>query len=106
MARERRSREWWAKTVSRWRSSGLTAADFAEREDLSVNSLRWWSSEFGRGTRAEHGSSAIEPIELSIAQPASRGNMLEIAVGITVLRCEVGVDVDYLASLVRALRGE
>ena len=104
MARERRSREWWTKTVSRWRSSGLRAADFAEREDVSVNSLRWWSSEVGRGTRAAHGSSAIEPIELSVAEPARRATTLEIAVGVTVLRCEIGADVEYLASLVRALR--
>jgi hypothetical protein len=103
MARARRSRSWWSKTVSRWRSSGLTAAQYASREELSVNSLRWWSSALGRDTRASHGSTAIEPIEIAVA-PTLRSVSLEIAVGGVVLRCDVGTDIDYVASLVRALR--
>jgi hypothetical protein len=104
MARERQSRAWWSNTVTRWRGSGLTAAEFAAREDLSVMSLRWWSSALGRDSRATHGSSGIEPIEISVAT-AGRSSGVEIAVGGAVVRCEVGVDVDYVAALARALRG-
>jgi hypothetical protein len=104
MGRERRSREWWTGTVARWRRSGLTAPEFADREELSLATLRWWSSALQRDTRAEHGSSAIEPIEISVGMRAARGASLEIAVGGAVLRCEVGADVAYVASLVRALR--
>lgn len=43
MASTRRSRAEWALLVARWRRSGLTAAEFAERYDFSVHSLRWWS---------------------------------------------------------------
>jgi hypothetical protein len=67
-------------------------------------SLRWWSSALGRDTRASHGSPGIEPIEISVATTA-RSSGVEIAVGGAVLRCEVGADVDYVAALVRALRG-
>jgi hypothetical protein len=44
----------------------ITGAQFALREDLSVGALRWWSSVLGRGTRAQHGRSPIEPIEIAV----------------------------------------
>jgi hypothetical protein len=82
----------------------LRAADFAAREDLSATTLRWWSSALARATRAEHGSSAIEPIELSVEQVTRQG-WFEIAVGSVVLRFEVGVDVDYVAAVAGAIAG-
>jgi hypothetical protein len=92
--------------VRRWRSSGQTALEFAAQEGLSVGSLRGWSSRLGRVTRAEHGASAIEPIELAVTSAAREawvGAGVEIAVGEATVRCEVGADVTYVASLVRAL---
>jgi len=104
MGRERRSREWWSKTVSQWRRSGLTAPEFAARAGLSRSTLSWWSSELGRSTRASHGATAIEPIEISLSRPVTPG-WVEVAVtGDVVVRCDVGTSVDYVASLVRALR--
>ncbi len=35
-------------------------------EGLSVFSLRWWSSQLARDNRAEQGTSAIEPIEITV----------------------------------------
>lgn len=81
----------------------MSAAEFASREGLSVMTLRGWASKLGRDTRALHGSAAIEPIEVSVAR-ASRGGGFEIAVAGAVVHCEVGADVDYVASLIRALR--
>jgi hypothetical protein len=105
MGREHRSREWWTRTVAQWRRSGLTATDFALQEDLSLSTLRWWSSAVERDTRAQHGSSAIQPIEISVGPEVGRGpgGCVEIAVGRAVVRCEPGVDVAYVAALVRAL---
>jgi hypothetical protein len=100
----RKSRSWWTGTVARWRRSGLTAAEFASREGLTVSSLRFWSSLLGRGTRAEHGSSAIEPIEITVPARAI-GSSVEVAVGDVVIRCEQGADVTYIAALARALAG-
>ena len=93
--------------MARWRKSGLTGAEFALREDLSVASLRWWSSQLGRDTRAEHGQSTIEPIEIAV-RPLARGHtggVVEVAVGEAVIRCEPGVDVAYITALARALAG-
>ncbi len=38
----RRNRAWWTDTVVRRRGSGMTQADFARREKINVNTLRWW----------------------------------------------------------------
>jgi hypothetical protein len=107
MARARQSRAWWTSTVARWRKSGLTGAQFALREDLSVGALRWWSSILGRDTRAQHGGSAIEPIEIAVPTPprGMTGAMVEVAVGDAIIRCELGADIAYIAALARALAG-
>ena len=90
--------------MSRWRRSGQTAAEFAARERVEVGTLRWWSSQLGRDTRAEHGAATLVPLEVAVSSAVSRELTLEIAVGDAVVRCEVGADVRYIAALVRALR--
>jgi hypothetical protein len=104
MARMRQPRAWWSKTVARWKSSGVTAEEFGRREGLSAGTLRWWSYALKRDTRAEHGSSAMEPIEIAVL-PTMRGGLLEVVAGGAVVRFESGADVAYVASLVRALLG-
>jgi len=91
MAQARQTRSWWTGTVAQWRRSGLTAAQFAVREGLSVSSLRWWSSALGRGSRAsEHGgrAPAIQAIDLAVPSGALRASdrVVEVAVGNVVTR--------------------
>jgi hypothetical protein len=107
MAQARQTRSWWTTTVARWRKSGQTAAEFASREGLSVGSLRWWSSELGRDTRASrHGSGAIEAIEIAVPNSGrAASGVLEITVADAVVRFDTSVGVAYVASLVRALAG-
>jgi len=105
MRNERRSREWWSKTVSRWRRSGLTGREFATQEGLAPSTLAWWSSTLSRDTRAAHGLSTIEPIEIVVQPTPVEARPIEIAVAGSVVRCEVGTSVEYVASLVRALGG-
>lgn len=112
MARSARCRSWWRSTVARWKKSGLTAREFAAREDLSQSTLRWWSSVLNRGTRAQRGSSAtqeptgtaIVPIEIEVprSSPVSR-TRVQIAVGDVVVSAEVGTDPEYLGALCTAL---
>lgn len=107
MVAKARSQSWWQRTVSRWKSSGLTAREFAAREGLSAGTLLWWSSRLRRGTRAERGSvtsGAIAPIEIALARGA-RTSHVEVAIEGAVLRVEVGADVEYVATLVKHLRG-
>jgi transposase len=66
MASVRRSRAEWAVLVGRWRRSGLTAAEFAERYDFSVHSLRWWSWKL-----ASEGEETAEFVPVEVAEPVS-----------------------------------
>jgi hypothetical protein len=107
MATKRRARAWWQGAVTRWRGSGLSAAQFAKREGVRASTLVWWSSQLSRGTRAEHGASAPAPIEIAVDEVTtlSTSRFVEVAVGSAVIRCAVGTDAVYVAALVRALRG-
>lgn len=44
---ERRSREDWTAEVSRWRRSGLGAAQYAAERGLKKSTLLWWSCQLG-----------------------------------------------------------
>jgi len=48
-------------------------------------------------------------VPIEIAVPGNRGeagsSVFEVVVGDAVVRCDVGTDVEYVASLVRTLRG-
>ena len=93
--------------MARWRRSGQTASEFASRHGLQVGTLRWWSSRLGRDTRAGHGSAEIVPIEIAVPRGSgeARASVFEVVFGDAVVRCDVGTDVEYVASLVRTLRG-
>jgi len=106
MARKRRTEAWWREAVARWRRSGRTASEFAEREGCSPNTLRWWSSRLGRDTRAKHGAAAVRPIEIAVHDGVTRSgsSVFEVVVGDALVRCDVGTDVRYVAELVRTLR--
>jgi hypothetical protein len=107
MARKRRTEAWWRDAVARWRRSGKTASEFAEREGYSANTLRWWSSRLGRDTRAAHGPPAVTPIEIAVSDGVTRvgPSVFEVVIGDALVRCDVGTDVRYVAELVRTLRG-
>jgi transposase len=109
MATERRTRIWWQAAVARWKRSGLSAREFAEREDVSARTLAWWSSTLRRATRVSRGQSQLvplAPIEIEvprIANTISRISHVEIAVSGVIVRVEVGTDVHYVGALVAAL---
>jgi hypothetical protein len=104
MTKRRRTRAWWIETVQRWRRSGLTAGQFAQRESVEERTLRWWSSQLSRDTRAKHGLAGGEPLEIAISEATSAGGGgVEIIAGEVVVRCAPGADATYVAALVRAL---
>lgn len=91
--------------MERWRGSGLTAGQYAKREGVEERTLRWWSSQLKRDTRAEHGLSGGVPLEIAISEAAATagGGGVEIVAGDVVVRCAPGADATYVAALVRAL---
>ena len=106
MKRERRSKEWWAATVARWRRSNASASAFAESADVNEATLRWWATQLSRGSRAEHGL-AVRPIEIAVPAAGvavSASETIDIVVGHATLRVRVGTNVDYVAALVMAMQ--
>ena len=63
-----------------WRRSGLTAREYAEREGLQANTLRWWASALER-------RAAAEPKFVEVVLPAATvEGRIELVVGTRVVR--------------------
>lgn len=50
---ERTSRATWSKRVERWKESGLSAEEFAEKAGLRATTLTWWKWRLGADERAK-----------------------------------------------------
>lgn len=92
---ERRNREFWRAQVASWRASGLTAPEFARRENLVLGTLRGWAWKLGRVE-----SSGV--IELISARPTARVSV-EIVVGEIAIRLE-DASAELIGAVVRELR--
>lgn len=105
MAQKRRSRAWWSKTVERYKGSGLSARQFAEREGLAAGTLGWWSSQLRRGTRAQRGAEGAVPLEVQLPRPAATvlGTAITIEAHGAVVRLAAGTDPEYVAAIVHYL---
>ncbi len=68
------TRETWAARVGKWRASGLTAREFAQREGLNESTLRWWSSRLGRDVR----SVAVSPLTFVEMTGAARPEPIDV----------------------------
>jgi hypothetical protein len=90
----------WAERVGAWRSSGLSASEFAAGQGYEASSLRWWASRLRR-----EGPLRLVPV---VARPSSSS---EMAVGVVVevggarTRVSDGFDGALLSQVVRALGG-
>ena len=102
----------WKDRVRRWKSSGMTAQEFAAREGVSANRLHTWSGRLQRlGVPFEdvvqlEPSSALLPVVLREARPTrgeEAGLAFEFANG-EVLRFAAGANPEHVARIVRALR--
>lgn len=103
----------WAKRVERWKSSGLTAKEFAQEMGYSAKSLMSWSWRL----RREHRGQALaksnrkrEPddpfaaaswVELT---PTDRAASVEVAVGDYTVRIDHGFDAALLREVLAVLR--
>lgn len=93
------TRETWAARVRLWKRSGLTAAEFAEREGLNAGTLTWWSSQLGRSAL-----SRPPVVEVVMASRADAARSLEVvlASGLRV-RVPIGFDEATLGRLLTVL---
>jgi hypothetical protein len=96
---KRESRTQWAARVARWRASGLRAADFAAREGVKANTLRWWASACNR-------LACRRPafIEVSVPVPALGGRVEVVLPDGMMIRLSGEFDAAVLRRAVAALR--
>ena len=111
--RARRSQAEWVRIVAAFEGSGLSAAEFCRRRDLSTAALGWWRWRLrreGRDSSVASQDVRLVPVEvvgeLVPATPASDARRPTVSVTFDglALELEVGTDVAYVGALVRALR--
>lgn len=61
MPATRSTRAKWAERIERWRRSGLSLREYAEREGLALKSLSWWRWHLHRSTGTSP-STALMPL--------------------------------------------
>lgn len=89
------------REVEGWRSSGVSASEYAARRDYSVASLRRWAKVAGRGV----GSLEVTVprfVRLEVA-PSPRSSTLVVEVGGARIQVERGFDAEHLRAVVAAL---
>lgn len=93
---------------------GAAISEVARRLGVRPGTLSWWrwnlrneqpkrEPDLRRRRIAKPG---FLPVVLAQAAPVGRGGLVEVDAGNARVRIEVGVDVHYVAALVRALRSE
>ncbi len=90
----------WRERVTLWRTSGLSATQFAAKYSLSKSSLARWASRLSTPASA---SPAFVPV---VRAQAAVSRELVVEVGVARVRVAPNFDADLLAAVVRALGGE
>jgi transposase len=94
----------WRVRVEKWRKSGLTAEQFAERSGWSARSLRWWK--WRLGLRPSGAAPAFVEVVAPLGPEPVPGGAFEVvlASGDRVV-VPVAFDPDGLRTLLSALEG-
>lgn len=91
---ERGTRAKWAARVRQWRSSGLTAAEFAQKVGFNAATLRWWSSRLK--TQPSDEADVVSPLTFVEMTGAVRSEPIEVVLGSGV-RLRIPADFDAVA---------
>ena len=95
------SREVWAKRVAEWKSSGLTASEFARRHKLGEASLKWWRWKLGATRKRK--PATMSPLTFVEMTSAARRETIELVVGAIEVRVPSDFDEATLAKVLDAL---
>lgn len=63
------TRSVWEKRVERWKHSGLSAAEFADRHGYRAQQLYWWSWRLGMSGASTRASAGDEPASAPSEEP-------------------------------------
>ena len=86
-----------------WRSSGLTAREFAARQGLKWRTLLWWSSLLGRARRAA--PAFVEVVRPAVVAAGDEGCIEIVVRGGLRVRVAGAFDPAVLRRLLAALEG-
>ena len=65
----RRSASEWQREVRRWRRSGLSSREYAERNGINANTLLCWSSKLGAaGAPESEGDHGLRLVEVDVVE--------------------------------------
>jgi len=95
---ERHPRSYWEKLVAEV-DAGMPVVNVARRHGVHARTLGWWRTQLRRAP------SSVRLVPVNAPGVHVTGRHIEIAVRAAALRIEEGTDVDYVAAVVRALRG-
>lgn len=96
----------WAQRVAAWRSSGKSAAAFAEKQGYSAKSLQWWSSELRRRGQAVSPSEPkvkLARVVRGRSATSSSGPSVVVSVGEARVEVQAGADRATLELVLGAL---
>ena len=97
----KRDREFWARHVKAWRSSGLTQGQYCRRHRLAKGTLGYWSSTLSE--RKGAGSTRVE-VGRSPLKPEPQRSAIELVVERRyLLRLWPGMEPDHLRDVLSVL---
>ena len=97
----------WAKRVTAWQRSGLSAGDFADKHGYAKKSLQWWAGELRRRER-QQGSDAATEVRLARVvrpgeAPVMEGGPIVVRIGRMEVVVHRGFDAGVLAEVLAAI---
>jgi hypothetical protein len=104
----RRSRAQWLEVLAKFEASGESVAKFCARKQISPRTFAWWRWQLRDERRAAPARENVRLIAVDVAAATveSRASEASIRIALTGLDLHVaiGTDVEYVGSLVGALR--
>jgi hypothetical protein len=102
------TRDLWRDLVARWRSSGQTARDFADRHGVNASTLSGWAWRLKREDAGERGGNrgqalAHVPTMIEVRTRTVPEGCFELDVGGRVVRVPPSFDDDALRRLIDVL---
>jgi len=116
----RKTRETWVKRVARWRSSDLTAKEFAAEIGVNYQTLQHWKYRLAREERENaqrdravaapqapsRGRQPVEFVELPMATATTAGDKIELELPSgAILRIPPTTDPGLASNIIAALGG-
>lgn len=96
----------WAKRVKRWRRSGLSAKEYAEKAGLKASTLTYWSWRLNsKKAPVEEQTDGGALVEIEIT-PVVVSAPIEIVLAGACARVPAGADEATLAMVIRVLEAE